>query len=362
MNYKIIDKWWNKVQQYVLFILSFLLFSCEHPDLTVVVPNENLRPASDFIKNNYEMTLFSAALEKVGLTETLNEKGPYTVLVPTDDAFNELGIFRPSDFDKMDLDSLKKVIQYHILPRRMLLRDIPSNGVDVRYATLAGTELYASLGSVGPNGGTPANELFFSGAKATRKDVILSNGVLYVLDKMMKPHFDTHIQGWLAARPVYSVFVSGLKKFGLWDQLATGGPFTIFAPTNEALAEVGITSESLRTLSPENYRADVLFGAYILYNKHFFVSDSKVLSVINSSGIYKYNLKNNPHEMSFSGAEAYPSFVLSYFLRLRADHTVMAPVIAEVSYGIGAKMDYLCRNGVVHDLDRGLVKPEQAIK
>ncbi|WP_021191567.1 fasciclin domain-containing protein [Sphingobacterium sp. IITKGP-BTPF85] len=160
MNYKIIDKRWYPVRQYVLFMLSFFLFSCEHPDLTVVVPNENLRPASDFIKNNYEMTLFSAALEKVGLASTLNEKGPYTVLVPTDAAFNELGIFRPSDFDKMNLDSLKKVIQYHILPRRMLLRDIPSNGVDVRYATLAGSELYASLGSVGPNGGTPTNELF----------------------------------------------------------------------------------------------------------------------------------------------------------------------------------------------------------
>lgn len=108
MNYKIIDKRWYPVRQYVLFMLSFFLFSCEHPDLTVVVPNENLRPASDFIKNNYEMTLFSAALEKVGLASTLNEKGPYTVLVPTDAAFNELGIFRPSDFDKMNLDSLKK--------------------------------------------------------------------------------------------------------------------------------------------------------------------------------------------------------------------------------------------------------------
>lgn len=362
MNYKIIDKRWYPVRQYVLFMLSFFLFSCEHPDLTVVVPNENLRPASDFIKNNYEMTLFSAALEKVGLASTLNEKGPYTVLVPTDAAFNELGIFRPSDFDKMNLDSLKKVIQYHILPRRMLLRDIPSNGVDVRYATLAGSELYASLGSMGPNGGTPTNELFFSGAKASRKDVILANGVLYVLDKMMKPQFDTSIQAWLAARPTYRVFVSGLKKFGLWDQLATNGPFTIFAPTNEALEEVGITEETLQTLSPEKYRADVLFGSYLIYDKHFFVSDAKVMGIIATTGGYTYQLKNNLHEMSFAAGEDYPSFILSYYLRLRADRTVTAPIIAQVSYGIRAKMDYLCRNGVVHDLNQGLVRPEQAIK
>jgi len=29
---------------------------------------------------------------------------------------------------------------------------------------------------------------------------------------------------------------------------------------------------------------------------------------------------------------------------------------------VGAKMDFLCSNGVVHDLDKGLVSPDQAIK
>src|SRR5690606_3542689 len=104
----------------------------------------NLRPGADFIKNNYEMSLFSAALQKLGYTEELNSAGPFTFLVPTDLAFNELGIYRPSDFDKLDRDSLKKIIAYHILPAQLRLSDIPTNGVDVRYPTLAGPALYAS--------------------------------------------------------------------------------------------------------------------------------------------------------------------------------------------------------------------------
>lgn len=52
--------------------------------------------------------------------------------------------------------------------------------------------------------------------------MILANGVLYVLDKMMKPQFDTSIQAWLAARPTYRVFVTGLKNlvYGInWQRM-----------------------------------------------------------------------------------------------------------------------------------------------
>ena len=341
--------------------LSLLFFaSCKHDDLTMAKPNENVRPAADFVKNNYEMRLFYAALQKVGYVDQLNGKGPFTVLAPTDEAFNNLGIYTAADFDKMNADSLKKVIGYHVLPRRLRVADIPTNGIDVRYTTLEGAALYASAASLNPNGGA-LDELYFSGVEATRKDVVLANGTLHVLNQVMKPNFSKTTQQWLAQHAEYSVFVSGLKKFNLWDQLATQGPFTIFAPDNKALENVGITELSISAMDVGKYMGDLLFGIYILYDRHFFTSDGQVFAGINSNGAYNYYPKNTTYYMTFGAGKMYPSFKLAYSLVLRTGPTSNDPPVA-VSGDITVKNDNLCSNGLVHHLSSGLVKPEEALK
>lgn len=342
--------------------ISLLFFaSCKHDDLTIAQPNENIRPAGDFVKNNYEMRLFYAALEKTGYSVQLNGSGPFTVLAPTDAAFNRLGIYNPSDFNKMNVDSLKKVIGYHLLPRRLRVSDIPANGIDVRYATLEGSELYTSRASSDINGGS-VNELYFGGAEVIRQDVVVANGTLHVLDNVMKPNFGKTVQQWLAGNANYSVFVSGLKKFNLWDQLAVPGPFTIFAPDNKALENVGINKSSIEAMDTGKYLGDLLFGTYILYDRHFFISDSQVFGLINSNGVFNYFLKNDSHYMNFGGGKLYPEFKLGYSLTLRTGTTVFDVVVKTVTSGITVKNDNLCSNGVVHHLVDGLVTPEQAIK
>ncbi len=341
--------------------LSLLIFaSCKHDDLSMAKPNENVRPAADFVKNNYEMRLFYAALQKVGYVDQLNGTGPFTLLAPTDEAFNNLGIYTAADFDKMNVDSLKKVIGYHVLPRKLRVADIPSNGVDVRYATLEGTALYASAASTNPNGGV-LDELYFSGVEATRKDVVLANGTLHVLNQVMKPNFSKTIQQWLAQRAEYSVFVAGLKKFNLWDQLAMQGPFTIFAPDNKAMEDVGITELSLSAMDAGKYMGDLLFGVYILYDRHFFTSDGQVFAGINSNGSYSYYPKNTTYYMTFGAGKMYPSFKLAYSLVLRTGPTSNDPPVA-VSSNITVKNDNLCSNGLVHHLVSGLITQEEAIK
>ncbi|MGN8055428.1 fasciclin domain-containing protein [Pedobacter sp. 22163] len=344
----------------MVFQLLFVT-GCKHDDLSVALPNENIRPAGDFVKNNYEMRLFYAAIKKTGYIEQLNGAGPFTVFAPTDEAFNRLGVYSATDFDKMNVDSLKKIIGYHILPRKLLVNDIPSNGIDVRYATLTGPELYVSRAAFNPNGGVE-NELYIDGVEAIRKDVVVSNGVLHLMDNVMKPNFNRTVQQWLATHADYSVFVKGLKKFNLWDQLATGTTFTIFAPNNQALEEVGITEAFLNSLETDKYIGDRLFGAYILYDRHFFISDSQVFSLINFNGAYNYFLKNDSHYMNFGGGKLYPEFKLGYNLTLRSGNTVSDVILNAVTSNLTAKNDNLCSNGIVHHLVSGLVTPNQATK
>lgn len=354
-------KYWSKTLMILAIGMQILLLAaCKHDDLTIAAPNENIRPAADFVKNNYEMRLFYAALKKVGYADELNGAGPFTVLVPTDEAFNRMGVYNPSDFDKMNQDSLKKVIGYHLMPRKLRVSDIPNNGIDVRYATLSDADLYVSRASTNPNGGEE-NELYFSGSEVMRQDVVLANGTLHVLDNVMKPNFNKTVQAWLAGHPDYSVFVSGLKKFNLWDQLAGAAEFTVFAPNNEALKKVGITAASLNEMEASKYEGDLLFGVYLLYDKHFFVSDTQVFSRINSNGAFNYYLKNSSYYMTFGGGKLYPTFKLGYGLTLRPGGPTGSPISSATS-NIVAKNDNLCSNGLVHHLADGMVTPDQAIK
>lgn len=340
------------------------LSACKHNDLDVAKPNENFRPAADFIHNNYDLSLFSAAIEKAGMAEQLNGAGPFTILAPNNNAFNILGINRPSDFDKMNPDSLKALVQRHILDRRILVQDIPVNGIDIRYRTLAGTEVYASIGSYNPGAanGTWTNMLYMNGAYASKKDVNLTNGILHVLERVMKYTPKSTVQSWLDKHPKYSLFVSALKKFGLWDQLAAEGPFTVFAPNNQAFIEAGLDASAIAALEPGRYIGARLFGSYILPKKHFFLSDFAVIGFINNDGEYVTDIANDTWFLSVNGGRSMFNGEMSYSMQTRTAREYPYDVGPWITSNSQAELDNLVDNGLVHDNQHLLVLPSQALK
>lgn len=342
-----------------LLVFSCLFVACKHEDLTVSKPNENVRLAGDFLKNNFDFSLFYAALDLTGLVPKLNEKGPITVLAPDNTAFRDLGIQTAADLQKLNHDSLKQAMAFHILTRRLMQADVPVNGVDVQYETLADIPLYVTFASYAPgNSAYPYNRLFFSGSFAYRKDVQMANGVLHALSKVMKQYPGKNVQQWLADRPDYSIFVSGLKKFGLWDELAGKGPFTIFAPNNKAFTDAGISQANIDALVTDKYIGPRLFGAYILYDKRYFLADKTFFDIVNGETIYAKTVRN---DMTIFG---WYDYMGAYSLSLASGK--IQPIInfgsVEVPSTMGYRLDHLCGNGVVHDTPGLLVTPEQALK
>jgi uncharacterized surface protein with fasciclin (FAS1) repeats len=344
--------------------LLMLLFSaCKHDDLEIAKPNENFRLATDFIKNNYDLTLFSAAVEKAGMAETLRGKGPFTLLVPNNSAFNQIGISKASDFDKMNPDSLKALVQRHILNQQLLFSQVPVNGVDIRYRTLAETQVYTTLASYAPNNSAyPANDLYFNGSSVMRKDVTIANGIIHVLNKVMKVTPNSTVQDWLAKRPQYSIFVSSLKKFGLWEKLSGAGPFTVFAPQNNVFAANGITEASIAALDPATYSGDRLFGSYILNNKHFFISDYNVFYIINSEFSYNGKLNNDSWYIIINTGVDYYTKAVTYTAHLQTALVYPYDTYPGVGSNTPALTDNLTDNGLVHDIEGLLLLPEQALK
>lgn len=337
-------------------LLCTLLSACKYDDLSVKKPNETFRLGGDFLKNNYDFSLFYTALQYTGLVDKLNEPGPYTIIAPNNKAFNEIGIQLPGDIYKLNRDSLKQAMAYHIIPRKLTLASIPVNGVDVRYETLAGISLYTSLASFFPGNTNPINQLYFSGSLVYRKDVVLANGTLQAVDKVMKQYPGKTVQSWLASRLNYSIYVSGLKKFGLWDELAGAGPFTIFAPDNQSLINAGITQQVVDQLNPADYNGARLFGAYIYYDKSFFMADRLIFGVINAAALYESTPRNDDSTLRWYAGSTYGDFALTSKI------TNLWYYQVTITANDVALSDNLCDNGLVHQLSGVLMKPENAKK
>lgn len=65
--------------------------------------------------------LFTSALQETGLWQTLQEKGPYTVFVPVDQAIENLSV---KSFDALSPDKLRQFVSSHIVAGRFLSRDL----------------------------------------------------------------------------------------------------------------------------------------------------------------------------------------------------------------------------------------------
>ncbi len=194
--------------------------------------------------------------------------------------------------------------------------------------------------------------------------------------------------------------MAGLKKFGLWEELSTTGPFTIFAPQNQYLAEYGITEESIAAMDASQYNGDLLFGAYIMYGKHYFILDGCFFNWTEGQAWYVAPLRHdseyyqlfmnlaqynyytllsyqNPSTTLYTLAVSKQTYPYGYYMGTSSPQaSVLYTFNLENFLGKSSQVygylgtnggtapawnDNLCENGLVHDLQGVLVLPEEAL-
>ncbi|MBL7646205.1 MAG: fasciclin domain-containing protein [Candidatus Hydrogenedentes bacterium] len=175
-----------------------------------------------------------AAVKAAGLAETLSGAGPFTVFAPTDAAFAKL----PAGTVEALLanpEKLKSILLFHVVSGKVMAKDVTG----LKSApTVFGQDL-----AVDASDGVKIN-----GATVTAADIICSNGVIHVIDTVLLPKNVVEIA---AGNEDFSTLVAAVTAAGLAETLSGEGPFTIFAPTNEAFAKLPAgTVEDL--LKPEN--------------------------------------------------------------------------------------------------------------
>ena len=204
------------------------------PTATPVPP----KTITDIAVGNPDFSTLVAALQATGLAETLMGEGPFTVFAPTNEAFAKLPagtldeLLKPENKQK-----LTDILLYHVVSGSVLAADV----VNLSEAeTVQGqkVEIKNDMGKV-----------MINDATVTATDILADNGVIHVIDTVLLPAGD--IVETAVADGRFTTLAAALGAAELVDTLKGEGPFTVFAPTDDAFAMLpaGTLDELLK---PEN--------------------------------------------------------------------------------------------------------------
>ena len=164
----------------------------------------------------------------------------YTVFVPSDAAVDDVqALLNLNQWDFLSFSDLPAALSYHIVPGTFLAEDLATTS---SLATLEGQSL--SISSTGES-------VLVNGAQVIESNILADNGVIHIIDQCLAPagYPEATVVTAIAESEDHELFEQGIFNAFLADYLSqnaleapddnngdpTPGPFTVFAPTDDAL-------------------------------------------------------------------------------------------------------------------------------
>lgn len=276
----------------------------------------------DIAVSNPDFSILVAALQKAELVEALQGEGPFTVFAPTNEAFEKLlGELDITADDLLNHPQLSDVLLYHVVSGKVLSTDLQN---EMEAETLGGQKITVDLMD-----GVKINQ-----STVTTADLEASNGVIHVIDTVLVPEtfqlnpseesaeLPATVVDIAIGNPDFSILVAALQKADLVSALQAEGPFTVFAPTDEAFAKL---------LSDLMISADALLD-------HPQLADVLLYHVV-SGKVLSTDLQNDMKAETLGGQEI--TIDLTDGVKINESAVIAADILAE--------------NGVVHVIDTVLV-------
>jgi transforming growth factor-beta-induced protein len=220
----------------VLVVLALVLAACapatpeptpEPTEVIIEEPTPEPQTIVDIAVADGRFETLVAALQAADLAGTLAGDGPFTVFAPTDDAFGKL----PEGTVEallQDIPSLTDILLYHVVSGEVLAEDVGQ-------LESAETLLGESVGIRVEDG-----MVYINDAQVIIKDIVADNGVIHVIDTVLLPPAEeaeeasNSIVDIAVADGRFETLVTALQAADLAETLAGEGPFTVFAPTDDA--------------------------------------------------------------------------------------------------------------------------------
>ncbi|MEM9545369.1 MAG: fasciclin domain-containing protein [Bacteroidota bacterium] len=175
----------------------------------------------DIIVDSEDHNTLEAAVIAAGLDTTLAGEGPFTVFAPTDAAFEALP---EGTVDALLADpngALTDILLYHAVAATALSGDLTDQQM---ITTINGKDVIVTINMDG---------VFINDAQVTVADVIADNGIVHVIDAVLLPPVVT-VADIIINSTEHNTLEAAVLAAGLDTILNGEGPFTIFAPTDDA--------------------------------------------------------------------------------------------------------------------------------
>lgn len=184
------------------------------------------------IINSPNHTTLTTAVVAAGLSMFLNLDGPYTVFAPTDAAFNAL----PPEalerlLDPQYINHLADLLGYHVIEGQVYAANITDG--------LEQDMLNSEAVTFNVSGGNESTVVTVNDATVIAADIAGSNGLVHVTDAVLLPSSVTSsIVDIGYANEDLSTLMDLLNRTDLIETLDTTGPYTLFAPENDAFDDI----------------------------------------------------------------------------------------------------------------------------
>ncbi|MBR9915825.1 MAG: fasciclin domain-containing protein [Algicola sp.] len=223
---KIISKTFKLIP---VFLLIFSLYGCSSDDDSGTIVPTPLNIV-ELASANPNLSSLVAALQAADgdLVTTLSGSGPYTVLAPTNDAFD--AFLGDNELQDIPTDVLRQVLLNHVISADLTAADLAGLGSGYTNTNASGAggqniSIYfdTSSGGVDFNG---VSSVVPGGA-----DIDASNGTIHVVDAVIGlPSIVDHA----SANNDLSSLVAALSAADLVGAVSGDSPLTILAPNNTA--------------------------------------------------------------------------------------------------------------------------------
>ena len=206
-----------------ILLMGFIFVSCnDDDDQMMMEPTE-----SNIVETAQEAGSFNILIQaasRAGLANFLSSEQEITVFAPTDQAFatllNELEL---SSLDDIDNTTLASILKYHVIDGEVYSNSLSNGTANTINNDGPGSKNLSVLVDI-------TDGVSINSSKVTAADVSASNGVIHVIDRVLMPPTVVDI----AVTADFSSLVAAVAKAELVETLSGDGPFTVFAPTNEA--------------------------------------------------------------------------------------------------------------------------------
>ncbi|XP_037795059.1 transforming growth factor-beta-induced protein ig-h3-like isoform X2 [Penaeus monodon] len=257
-----------------------------------------------------------------GLADTVSNGGPFTIFAPTNEAFQALDADLVTSLVS-DPERLKKVLLYHVVSGNVLSSDLSRSAM---VPSVQGAPLKVSVEGTSNNLKVTVN-----GAPVTRADVPASNGVIHVIDQVLLPPEEMGNLAEVLSAQGFTQLVDLVVAAGLADTVSSGGPFTVFAPTNEAFAAVDKATLDSLLANTEMLKSVLLYHVV-------------------PSSVYSPQLGD---DLLVNTVEGKPVRINTAFSNGMGSITVNGVNIS--------RTDIIAKNGVIHEVESVLMTPQGKI-